>query len=162
VSRVREESAASRVPLSQPHVALRQCVGHVLSVIARSLSDGNGICHGPKSQCFHPNAKLSTLLLPATCVFSSPQYQPFNKCGKRFPVEPRQRSHLVSRPFLNHDHIFCYLKTEVEVEVTLRLTVNRSECLGIEYPCGTCNQMLLALGMLLSEICGLISVRRPL
>jgi hypothetical protein len=50
----------------------------------------------------------------------------------------------------------------VEVEVTLRLTVSQSVCLGIEHPCGTCDQILFSVGMLLSEICGLVSVRRPL
>jgi hypothetical protein len=34
--------------------------------------------------------------------------------------------------------------------------------LGIEHPCGTCDQILLPVGMLLYEICGLISVGRPL
>jgi hypothetical protein len=38
----------------------------------------------------------------------------------------------------------------------------QSVCLGIEHPCGTCNQILLPVGMLLSEICGLVSVGRPL
>jgi putative component of toxin-antitoxin plasmid stabilization module len=37
-----------------------------------------------------------------------------------------------------------------------------SQCLGIEHPCGTCDQILLRVGMLLSEICGLVSVGRPL
>jgi hypothetical protein len=50
----------------------------------------------------------------------------------------------------------------VEVEVTLRLTVSQSVCLGIEHPCGTCDQILLPVGMLLSEICSLVSVERPL
>jgi hypothetical protein len=36
-----------------------------------------------------------------------------------------------------------------------------SQCLAIEHPCGTCNQILLPVGMLLSEICGLVSVGRP-
>jgi hypothetical protein len=39
------------------------------------------------------------------------------------------------------------------------MTDSLSVCLGIEYPCGTCNQILLPFGMLLSEICGLVSVR---
>jgi hypothetical protein len=38
----------------------------------------------------------------------------------------------------------------------------KSVCLGIENPCGTCDQILLPAGMLLSEICGLASVGRPL
>jgi hypothetical protein len=50
----------------------------------------------------------------------------------------------------------------VEVEVTLRLKDSQSVCLGIERPCGTCDQIFLPVGVLLSEICGLISVRRPL
>jgi hypothetical protein len=51
---------------------------------------------------------------------------------------------------------------EVEVEVTLRLTVSQSVCLGIEHPCGTCDQIFLPVGMLLSEICGLVFVGRLL
>jgi hypothetical protein len=39
----------------------------------------------------------------------------------------------------------------VEVQVTLRLTVSLLVRLGIEHPCGTCNQILLPVGMLLSE-----------
>jgi hypothetical protein len=54
------------------------------------------------------------------------------------------------------------LGRQVEVEVTLRLTVGQSVCLGIEHPCGTCDQVLLPVGMLLSEIYGLVSVGLPL
>jgi hypothetical protein len=50
----------------------------------------------------------------------------------------------------------------IEVEVTLRLTVGHSVCLGIEHPCGSCDQILLPVGMLLFEICGLVSVGSPL
>jgi hypothetical protein len=49
-----------------------------------------------------------------------------------------------------------------QIEVTLRLTVNQSVCLGIEHLCGTCDQILLPIGMLLSEIYGLVYVGRPL
>jgi hypothetical protein len=38
----------------------------------------------------------------------------------------------------------------------------QSVCLGIEHPCGTCDQILFPVGMLLSEICGFVSMRRPL
>jgi hypothetical protein len=48
------------------------------------------------------------------------------------------------------------------VELTLRLTVSQSVCLGIERHCGTYDQILLPVVMLLSEMCGLVSVRRPL
>jgi hypothetical protein len=41
-------------------------------------------------------------------------------------------------------------------------SVSQSVCLGIEHPSGTCNQILLPVGMLLSEICGLVSVGCPL
>jgi hypothetical protein len=54
------------------------------------------------------------------------------------------------------------MQYNLEVEVTLRLTVSQSLCLGIEYPCGTCDQILFPVGMLLSEICGLVFVGRPL
>jgi hypothetical protein len=49
-----------------------------------------------------------------------------------------------------------------EVEVILRLMVSQLVCLGIEYSCGTCDQILLPVGMLLSEIWGLVSVGCPL
>jgi hypothetical protein len=44
---------------------------------------------------------------------------------------------------------------QVEVEVVLQLMVSQSVCLGIEHPCGTCDQILLPVEMLLSEICSL-------
>jgi hypothetical protein len=55
--------------------------------------------------------------------------------------------------FLLPDTFFAL---RLEVEVTLWLTLSQSVCLVIEYPCGTCD------GMLLSEICCLVSVGRPL
>jgi hypothetical protein len=42
------------------------------------------------------------------------------------------------------------------------MTVSQSVCLGIEHASGTCDQILLSFGMLLSEICGLVSMQRPL
>jgi hypothetical protein len=54
----------------------------------------------------------------------------------------------------------------VDVEVTLRQSVSQSVSqsvrLGIEHPCGTCDQILLPVGMFLSEIYGLVSIGRPL
>jgi hypothetical protein len=47
-------------------------------------------------------------------------------------------------------------------EVTLRLTGSQSLCLGVEHPFGICDQILLPVGMLLSELCGLVSVERSL
>jgi hypothetical protein len=41
-------------------------------------------------------------------------------------------------------------------------SVSMSVCLGIQYLCGTCDQILLPVGMLMSEICGLVSVGLPL
>jgi hypothetical protein len=41
-------------------------------------------------------------------------------------------------------------------------TDNQSVCLGIEHPCETCDQILFPVGMLLSEICGLVSIGRPI
>jgi hypothetical protein len=57
---------------------------------------------------------------------------------------------------------YVYAKHRSKVEVTLRLTVGQSVCLGIEHPCGTCDQILLPVGMLQSEIWGFVSVERPL
>jgi hypothetical protein len=37
------------------------------------------------------------------------------------------------------------------------VTDSQSVCLGIEHPCGTCDQILLPVGMLLSAICSVIS-----
>jgi hypothetical protein len=64
------------------------------------------------------------------------------------------------------DLTFFYLKEvrwgEVRRgEVTLQLTDSQSVCLGIEHPCGTCDQILRLVGMLLSEICGHVFVGRP-
>jgi hypothetical protein len=56
-----------------------------------------------------------------------------------------------------HTHIYIHIYIYMEVGVTLRLTV----CLGIEHPYGTCDQILVPVGMLLSEICGLVSLGRP-
>jgi hypothetical protein len=41
-------------------------------------------------------------------------------------------------------------------------SVSQSVCLGIDHPCGTCDHILLPVRILLSEICGLVSVGRPL
>jgi hypothetical protein len=41
-------------------------------------------------------------------------------------------------------------------------TDSQSVCLGVERPSGTCEQILLPVGMLLSEICSFVSVGRPL
>jgi hypothetical protein len=54
------------------------------------------------------------------------------------------------------------LRSWSKVEVTLQLTVSQSVCLGIEHPCGTCDQILLPVGRLLSESCCFVSVGRPL
>jgi hypothetical protein len=50
--------------------------------------------------------------------------------------------------------------TEFEVR-SYFTTDGQSVCLGIEHPCETCNQILLPVGMFLSEICGFVSVGRP-
>jgi hypothetical protein len=55
-----------------------------------------------------------------------------------------------------------YSPFRVEVKVTLRLTVSQSVCLAIDHPYATCDQILFPVGMLLSEICGLVSIGRPL
>jgi hypothetical protein len=47
------------------------------------------------------------------------------------------------------------------IEVS-KSTDGQSVCLSIEHPCGTCDQVILPVGMLPSEICGLVSVGRPL
>jgi hypothetical protein len=68
-------------------------------------------------------------------------------------VPPERRT--VSKLHINTTKqavFFTLLETEVEIEVTLRLTDSQSACLGIEHPCGTCDQILLPVGVLLSEI----------
>jgi hypothetical protein len=54
------------------------------------------------------------------------------------------------------------IRSRSKVEVALRLTVSQSVCLGIEHLCGSCDQILLPVGMLVSEICGLVSIGCPL
>jgi hypothetical protein len=46
----------------------------------------------------------------------------------------------------------CYCLKFPKVEVTLGLMVSQSVSLGFERPCGTCDQILLPVGMLLAEI----------
>jgi hypothetical protein len=70
------------------------------------------------------------------------------------PTILRCRNNMFAKPLTSNK--------EWITEVTLWLTVCQSVCLGIEHPCGTCDQILLPLGMLLSEICGIVSVGRPL
>jgi hypothetical protein len=41
-------------------------------------------------------------------------------------------------------------------------TDSQSVCLGIEHPCGACDQILLPVGMLLSEMCDIVYLGRPL
>jgi hypothetical protein len=41
-----------------------------------------------------------------------------------------------------------------------RLIFRLTVCLGIEHPCGTCDQILLPVGMLLSSFCGAPSLTR--
>jgi hypothetical protein len=56
----------------------------------------------------------------------------------------------------------CILVRWGEVRWGYFTTDSQSVCLGIEHPCGTCDQILLPVGMLLSEICCLVTVGRPL
>jgi hypothetical protein len=69
----------------------------------------------------------------------------------------------VGRPFWREDGstICSVITLWSKVEVTLRLTVCQSVCLGVEHPCGTYEQTLLPVGMLLSGSCCLVSVGRP-
>jgi hypothetical protein len=53
----------------------------------------------------------------------------------------------------------CKLYIHVEVEVTLWLTVIQSICLGVHSE--TCDMILLPVGRLLSERCGLVSMGHP-
>jgi hypothetical protein len=71
-------------------------------------------------------------------------------------ISPRNRvAQLYPRPLGWSD--------EVEVELLYNWqSVSQPVCLGIEHPCGTCDQILLPVGMLLSRICGLVSMGSPL
>jgi hypothetical protein len=57
--------------------------------------------------------------------------------------------------FLLLNELFCRSRSYFTTD-------SQSACLGIEYPCGTCDLILFPVGMLLSEICGLVSIGRPL
>jgi hypothetical protein len=65
-------------------------------------------------------------------------------------------------PRISHDLTWGRIQS-TEVEVTLRLAVSQSACLDIERSCRTYDQILLPVGMLLSEIwgpCGAPSLTR--
>jgi hypothetical protein len=61
-----------------------------------------------------------------------------------------------------HHHLLKKCRTPHLLSRSYLTTDSQSVCLGIEYPCGTCDQILFPFGMLLSEICNLVSVRRCL
>jgi hypothetical protein len=75
---------------------------------------------------------------------------------------------LWSKSLITHDHILLsHMRLPQSgggggYSTTDGQTVSLSVCLGIEHPCGTCDQILLPVGMLLPEICNLVSVGRPL
>jgi hypothetical protein len=82
-------------------------------------------------------------------------------------IKGRKSVHLLSV------HIFgsVWRRAKMEIlEFHAGLTLKRSRsrnyftflCLGIEHPYGTCDHILLPVGLLLSEICGRVSVGRPL
>jgi hypothetical protein len=81
------------------------------------------------------------------------------------PITPSGIEHatlsLVAQCFNQLRYVVSIFKCS-RFEVTLRLTASQSVCLGIEHSYWTCDQILLPVGMLLSEICGLVSVGRPL
>jgi hypothetical protein len=54
------------------------------------------------------------------------------------------------------------LQSKSKLLTTDSQSVSQSVCLGIKHPCGTWDQILFPVGMLLSEICGLVSMGRPL
>jgi hypothetical protein len=58
--------------------------------------------------------------------------------------------------------VLCPLKNESKWNRSFFTTDSQSVCLGIEHPCGTCDQILLPVGMLLPEVCGLVSMGRLL
>jgi hypothetical protein len=65
---------------------------------------------------------------------------------------------------LDHLHVlrsYIYLLyfTTVTQSVWIKF---REAVISVEHPCGTCDQISLPVGMLLSEICGLVSVGHPL
>jgi hypothetical protein len=57
--------------------------------------------------------------------------------------------------------LLAEVETKVEVEVIFRLMACQSVCLGCRADSGTCDQILLPVGMLLSESYGLVSVGAP-
>jgi hypothetical protein len=95
---------------------------------------------------FKKKKEEKILLVKKMLTFMDPTIQPNNQ----------------TEPVQSLSHIHSLFKVQVEVKVTLQLTVSQSVRLGIEHPCGTCDQILLPVGMLLSEICGLVYMGRPL
>jgi hypothetical protein len=94
-----------------------------------------------------------------------------NRSQSQIHFTADSQSVLVSSPLCGRLTRYCFLFKglglkfvvlsvgDPNFEVTLRLMFSQSVCLGIEHPCGTCDQILLPVGMLLSEICGHVSRR---
>jgi hypothetical protein len=99
------------------------------------------------------------------------------RTGVQFGYETRRKrcSYMYRHSCIANWEVMIYLTTILWV-ITTKLyiglhksrsrsyftTDSQSVCLGIEYPCGTCDQILFPVGMLLPEICGLVSVGCPL
>jgi hypothetical protein len=105
----------------------------------------------------HQTSKL--FILPHLTHFLSQYINPITELfftSNLTPIPPTTYSHLKLFPNSRHAN-YSLLFSQSHFTA-----VSRSVSLGIEYPCETCDQILFPVGMLLSEICGLVSVWCPL
>jgi hypothetical protein len=56
----------------------------------------------------------------------------------------------------------CFGHTTISRSQSHFTTDSQSVCPGIGYPCATCDQILVPVGMLLSEVCGLVFIGHPI
>jgi hypothetical protein len=76
--------------------------------------------------------------------------------------------YLISQPYSIYTNNYeiatnglrCYCRYYIRRLRSTLLYDWQSVCLGIEHPCGTCDQILLPSGTLVSEICGRVSLGR--
>jgi hypothetical protein len=115
-----------------------------------------------KSQPSHPSVCTFTTHTPVTHISTTYIYIYYSTTADHAPPPTSNWRHNGSLDTRTVVNMTAAKRGVSKVEVTLRLTVIMSVCQGIEHACGICDQILFPVGMLLSEICHLVSVGRSL
>jgi hypothetical protein len=129
-------------------------VGMLLSEICKArsyfMTHSQSVCLGIE----HPCGTCDQILLPVGMLLSEickarSYFTTHSQSVSQYVLVSSALVGLATRYYFLSE--CCCLKF-AKLEVTLRLTGSQSVCVGIEHHCGTCEQISLPDGMLLSEI----------